>query len=203
MSMLTLFDAPVSSNALKARIVLAELGLDYEKVDVPMTRPRPDWLTSFNPLGGVPALRDGDAYLAESNTILRYLAAREGRSDLYPAEPLGRAQVDWLLDAWSMSLRPLAIEVERPALFGDTPDTPAVEAALPAYNGILVKFEQLVRGDGTLCHGGVTIADFSVAPTLYRANKIQGINWAAVPRLAAVRDHILAHPAFIAAGAVR
>ena len=201
--MLTLYDFAGSSNALKARIVLAELGLAYEKVEVPMEQPRPDWYTEFNPLGGVPALRDGDSYLAESNTILRYLAAREGRSDLYPAEPRGRAQVDWLLDAWSMSVRPPAIEVERPALFGPTPDTAAVEAALPAYNAVLAKVERLVRGDGTMCAGGVTIADFSVAPTLYRAVKIQGIDWAKLPRLRAIADRVLASPAFIAAGAVR
>ena len=36
--------------------------------------------------------------LAESNAILRYLAAREGRDDLLPADPRERAPVDWLLD---------------------------------------------------------------------------------------------------------
>lgn len=200
---LTLYNAPGSSNALKVRIILAELGLAYETVDVDMADQRPDWYTEFNPFGRVPALKDGSAVLAESNTILRYLAAREGRTDLYPIEPLGRALVDWILDTWSMHVRPAAIGVERPALFGPEPDVAAVEAGMPAYVSALEKVERLVRGDGTLCAGGITIADFSAAPTLYRANKIAGVPWERLPKLRACADAILAHPAFIAAGAVR
>jgi glutathione S-transferase len=40
---LELYDHPVSSNALKVRFLLAELGLDYERIRVPIERPRPDW----------------------------------------------------------------------------------------------------------------------------------------------------------------
>lgn len=200
---LTLYNAPGSSNALKVRILLAELGLAHELVDVPMEEPRPDWYTALNPFGRVPTLKDGSAILAESNTILRYLAAREGRTDLYPLEPLGRALVDWIMDTWSMHLRPVAIGVERPLLFGPEPDHAAAEQALPAYVAALEKVEQLVRGDGALCPGGVTIADFCAAPTLYRANKIAALPWERLPKLRAVKDAILAHPSFIAAGAVR
>lgn len=202
MSTITLYDSPGSSNALKARIALAALGLAYDKVNVPMERPRPDWLTAFHPLGTVPALRDGDLVIAESNTILRYLAAREGRADLYPTDLAARSQVDWIMDTWSMHVRPAAIEVERPALFGPEPDTAAVEAALPHYVSVLERVEQIVRGNGSLCAGGITIADFCAAPTLYRAHKI-GLPWERLPKLAAAKDAILAHPAFIAAGAVR
>ena len=66
--------------------------------------PRVSWtegaLDQGRAAGGrrVPALKDGSAVLAESNTILRYLAAREGRTDLYPLEPLGRALVDVAAD---------------------------------------------------------------------------------------------------------
>lgn len=200
---LTLYNSPGSSNALKVRILLAELDLAHEVVDVPMARPRPDWYTEFHPFGTVPALRDGSAVIGESNTILRYLAAREGRTDLCPLEPLGRALVDWVMDTWSMHVRPAAIEVEAPALFGDTPDAAAVEAALPRYVEVLGRVERLVRGDGTLCPGGISVADFCAAPTLYRANRIAGIPWERLPKLAAVRDRVLAHPAFAAAGAVR
>ena len=51
---------------------------------MPFEEPRPDWHSRVNPLGGIPALIDGDVVLAESNAILRYLAAREGRDDLLP-----------------------------------------------------------------------------------------------------------------------
>ena len=39
--MLVLYDHPASSNALKARFLLAELGLEYERRHVPFAEPRP------------------------------------------------------------------------------------------------------------------------------------------------------------------
>ena len=71
------------------RFLLGVLGLEYERRTVPFEEPRPDWHFAVNPLGGIPALIDGDVVLAESNAILRYLAAREGRDDLLP---VGRAR---------------------------------------------------------------------------------------------------------------
>lgn len=202
MATLTLYDNTLSSNALRARFLLALLELPYDKVEIPFERPRPGWFAEIHPLATIPALRDGDAVIGESNTILRYLAAREGRADLYPADLLARAHVDWVLDTWSMHVRPAAIRVEMPALFGPTPDATKVAETLPDYVAVLEQVERLVRGDGTMCAGGLTIADVSAAPTLYRAAKLD-LPWDRLPRLAAVRDTVLAHPAFIAAGPVR
>lgn len=39
--MLTLYDHPDSSCALRVRFLLAELGLPYDRRQVPMVRPRP------------------------------------------------------------------------------------------------------------------------------------------------------------------
>lgn len=62
-----------------------------------------------NPIGLVPAVIDGSAVLRESNTIVRYLATKHGRSDLYPTDPLLRAHVeqwmDWANYETSISLR--------------------------------------------------------------------------------------------------
>lgn len=88
---LILFDNPISSNALKVRFLLSELGLGHERREVPLARPRPQWYLDVNPLGGIAAIQDGDLILSESNAILRYLANREGRIDLYPREPSARA----------------------------------------------------------------------------------------------------------------
>ncbi|MDX6553192.1 MAG: glutathione S-transferase, partial [Gaiellales bacterium] len=84
--MLALYDHPISSNALKVRFMLAELGLPYERRNVPIERPRPQWYVDVNPLGGIPTVDDDGFVLTESNSILRYLANREGRDDLYPTE---------------------------------------------------------------------------------------------------------------------
>ena len=84
--MLTLCDHPISSNALKVRFLLAELGLEYERRTIPITRPRPDDYVALNPLAGIPTLIDGDLVLTESNAILRYVANRYGGEELYPAD---------------------------------------------------------------------------------------------------------------------
>ena len=101
---IVLYDNPVSADAMEVGFLLAG-GLDYERRHVPIGRPRPDWYVEFHPFGTIPSLQDGDFELGGSNAILRYLANREGRDDLYPVEPRERARVDWALDAWSTQLR--------------------------------------------------------------------------------------------------
>ena len=105
--MLALYDHPISSNALKVRFLLAELGLEYERREVPMARPRPQWYVDVNPLAGIPTLVDGDLVLAESNAILRYLADRGSRRRPVPGGPAAaRAASSMLLDRYSLTIRP-------------------------------------------------------------------------------------------------
>ena len=97
---LTLLGKASSINVRKVLWTAEELGL---------TLPREDWGSGFrdthdpaflalNPNAMVPVLRDGDFVLWESNSICRYLAAREGRSDLVGATPRERAQVEQWMD---------------------------------------------------------------------------------------------------------
>jgi glutathione S-transferase len=202
---LALYDNPVSSNALKVRFLLAELGLEYERREVSLARPRPDDYVALNPVGGIPALVDGDFVLAESHTILRYLAQREGRDDLYPSDPHQRARVDEFLDRWQTVLRPAFFRVEAPALgwtpkgsLGSAPPDP--DAAAEAEQKIqreLATFEQ-ITGDRHPVLDRFTIADCAVAPVLFRTTKT-GLSLVAYPKLTALRDTLLAHPAWPAA----
>src|ERR671934_2030606 len=98
---------------MKVRFLLAELGLEYERRHVPLSRPRPDWYLERYPFGTIPFMEDGDLAFGESNAMLRYLANREGRLDLYPPEPRERARVDWALDAWSTQFRGAFFPAER------------------------------------------------------------------------------------------
>jgi glutathione S-transferase len=207
--MLRLHDNPISSNALKVRFLLAELGLEYERVEVPMTQPRPEAYVALNPVAGVPTLEDDGFVLAESNTILRYLAEREGRDDLRGAGVAGRARVDELLDRWSLTFRPAFFRVERPAIgfsfavgFGGAPPDPA--AAREAEREVAPVMRTL---DGLLPESGfalgetLTIADCSLAPALYRTLHT-GMDLAPYPRLRRLRDDLVARPSFVAAGPV-
>ena len=110
-----LHDHPRSSNAQKVRFLLGVLGLEYERRTVPFGEPRPDWHVAVNPLGGIPALIDGDFVLAESKRSCATWPHVRGATTCCPPTPRERAPVDWLLDAVATTLRPACREVDAPA----------------------------------------------------------------------------------------
>jgi len=88
-----LYDSAVSGNCYKVRLLLAHLGLAYERVelDVVDRSNRPDVLGGLNPALRVPTLvLDDGRSLGESNAILWWLG--EG-TEYVPTEPFERAQV--------------------------------------------------------------------------------------------------------------
>jgi glutathione S-transferase len=197
---LTLYSGAPSSNALKVRFLLAHLELEHELVEVPMERPRPAWFVEFQPAGTVPALRDGELVIGESNAILRYLAAREGRDDLYPEELGARSRVEWAIDLWTTAVRPALRPIEREVLADRAADEAAVAAALPRAERSLAAFERLLAG-GDSALGRLTIADFCVTPVLWRS-RLLPVDFEPYPKLTHLRDALPALPAFAAAGPV-
>jgi glutathione S-transferase len=188
--------------------MLAELGLDYERRTVPFDLPRPDWYLAVNPVGGIPTLDDGGFVVSESNTILRYLAGRAGRDDLYPSDLPARAHVDELLDRWSLSFRPAFFRFEAAALgfvpgqgmgAGD-PDVAALPAIADAIAPTLRTLDAVINRSGTAL-GRFTIADVAAAPVLYRTTRT-GLDLTPYPNVARWRETLLARPAFAAAGPV-
>ena len=200
-----LYDNPTSSNALKVRFLLSELRLPYERRTVPYDLPRPGWYLAVNPLGGIPTLDDDGLVVSESNAILRYLANREERTDLYPAEPQGRARVDTLLDRWSLTFRPAFFRHEQKALgftlgegigVGDS-DPEAAAAIAEEIAPTLQTLETLVDPSGYAL-GTFTIADVSAGPVLFRTAKT-GLDLGAYPNLLRWRETVTSRPAFAAA----
>ena len=95
-----LYDAPVSGNCYKARLMLALLGLDYESVPVNLAageQRSPEYL-AVNPLGKIPGLDDGGYVVRDSQAILVYLARRTDSSGRWlPADAAGLGEVmQWL-----------------------------------------------------------------------------------------------------------
>ena len=95
--MLTLYDYLSSGNGYKCRLLLAQLGIPYRRVelDIIQGETRTPQFLARNPNGRIPALELEDGtVLSESDAILFYLA--EGTPYL-PDDRLGRAQVlQWL-----------------------------------------------------------------------------------------------------------
>jgi glutathione S-transferase len=208
--MLTLFSNPISTNSMKVRFLLAELGLSYQLRHVPIARPRPDWYVDLYPFGTLPFLQDGAYSLGESNAMLRYLANREGRDDLYPTEPRARAHVDWALDAWSTQLRGGFYPAESIALMHEDieqgggrhedADQDALAAALEGARAKLDLMEAFVADNGTVT-GSFSIADCAFAPVLWRWYRMP-LAFDEWPHVALLRDTVTARPAFAAMGPV-
>ena len=98
--MITLLGKPTSINVRKVLWLCAELELPVD-LQPWGSGHRDTQLPAFlalNPNGLVPVLRDGDFTLWESNSICRYLAAREQRTDLLPTAPRKRALVEQWMD---------------------------------------------------------------------------------------------------------
>jgi len=164
------------SNSINVRKVLwlcAELDLPYEQElwgSGFRSTATPDFL-ALNPNGLVPVIRDGDFVLWESNTICRYLAARERRHDLLPADPPGRARVeqwmDWqageLNNAWRYAF--MALVRKSPA----HTDAGAIEASVASWNrhmGILNA--QLSSTGGYAAGDTFTLADIVIGLATHR-----------------------------------
>lgn len=208
---LVLHDHPSSSNCLKVRILLAELDLDYERRHVPMAWPRPTWHTSLQPAGTVPLLVDGATRVGDSNSILRYLAGREGRDDLYPPAARDRVAVDWAIDLWAVDVRPTLLALEHACLWAADPehgsgraedgDQSAIATATPAAVAGLDIYERFLDDSGHAALGRPTIADWCVLPVAWRAQRLPlpHDRW---PRLGALTTNGTARPSFVEAGPV-
>src|SRR5438128_684040 len=94
--MLTFYDAPVSGNTYKVRLLLGQLAIPHEAVrlDIAGGAVRAKEFRKVNPFGRVPFIVEEGFALAESNAILLYLARG---SKLLPADVRAAALVQqWM-----------------------------------------------------------------------------------------------------------
>jgi glutathione S-transferase len=159
-----LYDSPVSGNCYKVRLLLAHLGLPYERrtMDVVDRSNRADLLGSLNPSLRVPTLvLDDGRPLAESNAILWYFG--DG-TRFVPQDAYERAQVLQWMFYEQYELEP-ALAVARfwlsysgrPEAFGER--LPGLQAA---GRRVLEAMERHLDGREFLVGDGFTIADISL-----------------------------------------
>ena len=78
-----------SINVMKVLWCADECGLKYERENVGLQYGGNDqkWYLDMNPNGVVPTIEDAGRIVYESNTIVRYLAAKYGAGTLWPNDP--------------------------------------------------------------------------------------------------------------------
>ena len=136
-----LYHNDMSTCAQKARVCLAEKGLDYAEEHLDLRagdQQDPDYL-KLNPRGVVPTLIDGGKVIRESNVILEYLDDEYPDPPLRPRNSLGKAHMRLWLKRFDEGLHDIATatismgtafryqyleksEAEREALIAKIPD---------------------------------------------------------------------------------
>lgn len=110
--MLTIWGRLSSVNVQKAVWAAGEVGQVFERIDVGGAfggNREPSYLAK-NPNGLIPVLEDGDLVIWESNSIVRYLAARYGAGWIWDEDPAARAEadrwLDWMITRLSPTMTP-------------------------------------------------------------------------------------------------
>jgi glutathione S-transferase len=161
---LTLYDAARCPYCARARIVLAEKGLEYEPVEIDLSD-RPAWIWDKNPRGRVPVLDDDGFVLPESLAIMEYLDERWPEPALMPADAADRGVVRMLYARFD-DLSDAYYDVRR----GHDPDAPAqLEAELDKLDGLL-------RQQPYLAGAAYTLADIAYLPWILRAESKLGVD---------------------------
>lgn len=196
--MLKVYGRANSINVRKVLWMLGELGLPYEREDWGRGyRPTSEQaFRDINPVGVVPVIDDGDFRLRESNTIVRYLAEKHGRADLYPKDLRQRARVeawmDWASTELYQGMRTVfhALVVKNPA-FADMAESGAKDwaAQMQVLEGYLANGGPYVMGDA------FTVGDIPVGLIV---NRWFGIDFPKpeLPAVAAYYDRLAERPPY-------
>ncbi len=199
--MLKIWGRSSSLNVQKVLWLCAELGIDFERVDLggPFGGNDDPAYRAMNPNGRVPTVKDGETIIWESNTILRYLCATRGGAHLHPAEPARRSEVerwmDWQLATLNASMTPLLIGYYR------TPTEKRDAAALEAARKDGIAHWSIVEGQlvgrDYLAGRELSLADFGIGILAHRWHNYP-IERPALPRLKAWYERLRQRPGYAA-----
>ena len=171
--MITLWGRRSAFNVQKVLWFIEELGLDHTQIDAGGDYgglEDPGFL-AMNPHGRVPVLRDGEAVIWESQTILRYLAARYGSPKFWSDDPAKRAAVEQWMDWSQTSLQPAFLTG---VFWGHyrTPRAQRDEAAigrnLRQTNACLRLIDEHLADNSFLAGEDFTLADIPAGTHLFR-----------------------------------
>lgn len=157
-----------SGHAHRARLALSLLGVPHELVEVDLksgAHKQPEFL-ALNPFGQVPVLDDGETVIADSNSILVYVARKFEKSEWYPEDAAGMAAVQrWLsVAAGEIAYGPAAARLV--TVFGAKFNP---EEVIGRAHTILGRLDTHLAGRDWLVGERPTIADIAVYSYVARA----------------------------------
>jgi glutathione S-transferase len=181
---LTLYSAARCPYAARARIALAEKGLEVEVVEIDLSD-RPAWLYEKNPTGRVPVIEEDDGRpLPESAVIMEFLDERYPEPALLPADPADRAHVRCLI-------------------FRDDEFTDPYYAfrrgeGFDEFDKQLRRFDAMLAEQPYLGGAEYSLADIAFVPWVLRARDMLDVDFAPYPALVAWLARLEERPAIAA-----
>lgn len=179
---------------------LEELGLTYELHLLPFPpRVREPAYLEVNPLGTIPAMRDGDTFMTESAAIVQYLCTRYGPSELAVAldDPAYGAWLNWLHFGEATLTFPQTLVLRYRQLQPGRAEVAADDYAQWFLSRLRHVDRALAKGDW-LCAGRFTAADISVGYALLLAKQLK-LDGKFSPAIQGYWERLKARPAFQAA----
>jgi glutathione S-transferase len=192
-----LHDYPASGNCFKVRLLLAQLGLDYERIAVDIFDGEtltPEF-ERLNPFRSTPVLELPDGRtLIESNAILWYLASG---TPYLPEDAFGQAEVcRWLIYEQTDVMMMIGGLRFRLITGRFAPDSEQAQARRAGAYDVLAALERHLETYDFLAADRYTIADIAVFAYAHVAEEA-GVDTAPYPRFRAWLDRVREQPGFM------
>ncbi len=202
--MLKIYGRAASINVRKVLWLVDEIGIPYEREDwgrgfKPLDTPE---FRKLNPIGLIPAIDDDGFILRESNVIVRYLAAKHGRTDLYPTDLKQRALVeawmDWGATDLYFGVRPvfMGLYLKQPAYS----DPKHIEVGAAYWTAQMRHLDRHLTENGPYLMGAdFTVADIPVGLVVNRWFSVE-FDKVELPAVSTYYDRLAERPAYRAHG---
>ena len=183
--MLTLYDAARCPYCARARIALAEKGLEFEVIEVDLSD-RPQWIYEKNPTGRVPVIEEDAWILPESSVIMEYLEERYPEPALLPLDPSDRALARvWIFRHDDFTRPYYALRREE-------------DGAAERFDAELAKLDAALDARSWLGGAEFGLADIAYVPWVLRARDMLGVSLDDFPHVAAWAERLAERPSIAA-----
>jgi glutathione S-transferase len=206
--MIKIWGRNTSSNVQKVMWAVGEIGLPHERIDIggPFGKNRESAYLAMNPNGLVPTLQEEDGFLLwESNTIVRYLAAKHKAAMLEPADLRTRALASKWMD-WQLAVAGPAIFECFWGLIRTPPEKrnhAAIEESKKKTTAAVAMMDQQLAKTAYLAGGNFSYGDIPVGIIAYRYRQLVPERpplpnferwYGAISARQAFKDHVAAVP---------
>src|SRR4051794_14370312 len=205
--MIRIWGRNTSVNVQKVMWALGELGVPHERIDVggSFGKNREPAYLAMNPNGLVPTLEEDGFVLWESNSIVRYLAAKHGAGTLDPVALRERARAQSWMD-WQLSVAGPALRGIFWGLIRTPPekrDHAAIDASREKSMAAMKILDAQLAKTAYVAGASFSIGDIPVALMTYRFRRLvpqrPGLEnlerwFGGIEQRAPFKQHVLAIP---------